>query len=106
MFRVAVVNPTSVRNKACEFNSIDADVFAVSETSATSATQKKKILFDLSLLDLKQFGVKPCHHHGFLKMEGIPSGVLPQVFAVFLELQSVKVEVLSLHIGELHADYL
>ena len=87
--------------------SIDADVFAVSETSATSATQKKETFrLTVSLLDLKQFGVKPCHHHGFLKMEGIPSGVLPQVFAVFLVLQSVKVEVLSLHIGKLHADYL
>lgn len=52
MFRVAVVNPTSVRNKACEFNSIDADVFAVSETSATSATQKQETF------RLKSFGLK------------------------------------------------
>ena len=36
------MNPTSIRNKACEFNSIDADVFAVSECAATQPVQKQQ----------------------------------------------------------------
>lgn len=40
MFRVAVVNPTSIRDKAHEFCMLPFDVCAVSETSATAATQK------------------------------------------------------------------
>ena len=40
MFRVAVVNPTSIRDKAHEFCMLPFDVCAVAESSATAATQK------------------------------------------------------------------
>ena len=42
LLRVAVVNPTSIRNKACEFNSLSADVIAVSECAATHSVQKQQ----------------------------------------------------------------
>ena len=41
MFRLGVVNPTSMKDKVSEFVSLQAaaDVFAISETSATKFVQ-------------------------------------------------------------------
>ena len=39
MFRLGVVNPTSMKDKVSEFVSLQADVFAISETSATKLVQ-------------------------------------------------------------------
>ena len=65
MFRVAVVNSTSVRNKACEFHSIDADSSSLSQRLLRHRQHRSKKLSALSHLDLKLFGVKPCLHHFF-----------------------------------------
>lgn len=39
MFRLGVVNPTSMKDKVSEFVSLQADVFAISETCATKFVQ-------------------------------------------------------------------